>query len=209
MCHMPHSYHPPWLTHPNNIGWRVQIMKLLLMHFSEVSCHFVPCQAQIHSSVLRSSYCLILVYFKESFSYMPVRQHRTVEWLWPMRWNNGPVCRQSHICLQHWYASQETSRSMSGLWATLWTYDLPKIKCSSMSLNSTAHITRTVRSYLLRCGCHSPQFHNPINISTDSCWSRWVEATLAHCSTMLKVLLLQDKHSAHLRYVTSSEISAV
>jgi hypothetical protein len=24
------SFHPPWLDHPSNIGWSVQIMKLLI-----------------------------------------------------------------------------------------------------------------------------------------------------------------------------------
>jgi hypothetical protein len=41
---------------------------------------------------------------------------------------------------------------------------------NSTSPNSVTEITRTVWShYSLWCGCCGPQFHNPINIGTDSC----------------------------------------
>ena len=30
-CHMPHPSHSSWFYHPHNIGWGVQIIKLLIM----------------------------------------------------------------------------------------------------------------------------------------------------------------------------------
>jgi hypothetical protein len=33
-CYMPHPSYPPWFDHPNNIWWRVQIIKLLIIQFS-------------------------------------------------------------------------------------------------------------------------------------------------------------------------------
>jgi hypothetical protein len=33
--------HPLWFGHPNNIWWRAQIMKLLIMQFSPASCYFL------------------------------------------------------------------------------------------------------------------------------------------------------------------------
>jgi hypothetical protein len=41
-CYMPHPSHFPWLDHPNNIWWIVQIMKPLIMQSSLASCHFLP-----------------------------------------------------------------------------------------------------------------------------------------------------------------------
>ena len=38
MCHMPCWFNP---HHPNNILWGVQIVKLLIMQFSPVSCYFL------------------------------------------------------------------------------------------------------------------------------------------------------------------------
>jgi len=36
-CYIPRPSHPPWLDHPNNILWSVQVMKLLIMKSSPVS----------------------------------------------------------------------------------------------------------------------------------------------------------------------------
>jgi hypothetical protein len=36
--------HPPWLDHPQHIWLSVQVTKLLIMHFSPASCHFLPLQ---------------------------------------------------------------------------------------------------------------------------------------------------------------------
>jgi hypothetical protein len=33
MCHMPHPFHSSWFYHSHNIGWAVQIIKLLFMYF--------------------------------------------------------------------------------------------------------------------------------------------------------------------------------
>jgi len=38
-CCMPRTSHLPWLDHPNHIGWRVQITKLVITEFS--SCCFL------------------------------------------------------------------------------------------------------------------------------------------------------------------------
>jgi hypothetical protein len=43
---MSHPSHPPWLDHSNYTWQWVQALKLLLMHFSLTSCHFVPLQAK-------------------------------------------------------------------------------------------------------------------------------------------------------------------
>jgi len=39
---MPHQSHPHSFYHPNYIWSGVQIMKLLIMHFSSASCYFLP-----------------------------------------------------------------------------------------------------------------------------------------------------------------------
>ena len=44
-CHTPRPYHPPSSDHPNNVGRAVQIMKLLIMKFSQVSCFFLYLRA--------------------------------------------------------------------------------------------------------------------------------------------------------------------
>jgi hypothetical protein len=41
-CHVPHPFHPPLFNYPNNIWVGVQIMKLLIIQASPVSCSF-PC----------------------------------------------------------------------------------------------------------------------------------------------------------------------
>jgi hypothetical protein len=38
-CSMLHASHPPWFHNPNNIWWRVRIMKLFVMQISPASCH--------------------------------------------------------------------------------------------------------------------------------------------------------------------------
>jgi hypothetical protein len=62
-CCMPYPSHYPWFNHPNNIFWRVQIMKLLIENlkswsFSLCNC-FLPCHFIPHGilfSTLFSSY---------------------------------------------------------------------------------------------------------------------------------------------------------
>ena len=41
-CHMPRPSHLSRFYHPNNIGWGVQIIKLLIMWLSPLSCYPVP-----------------------------------------------------------------------------------------------------------------------------------------------------------------------
>jgi hypothetical protein len=55
--HLPHAYHMPrpfypYSGHSNNIWWRVQIMKFLIMKFSPVSSLFIPLRSNILLSVL-------------------------------------------------------------------------------------------------------------------------------------------------------------
>jgi hypothetical protein len=33
LCYMSFTFHPPWFDYPNNICWRIQIMKLLIIEF--------------------------------------------------------------------------------------------------------------------------------------------------------------------------------
>jgi hypothetical protein len=33
-CHMSRPPHPPWFRHPNNIRWRIQTVKFIIMRFS-------------------------------------------------------------------------------------------------------------------------------------------------------------------------------
>jgi len=48
-CYMPRPPYPPWLDHTNNICWRVQVTKQLIMQSSPSSRHFFS-QGQISSS---------------------------------------------------------------------------------------------------------------------------------------------------------------
>jgi hypothetical protein len=53
-CHMPHPPHPPWFNHPNNIRWRIQAMKFIIMQFSLRSV-FLPFTSKYpHHSILRN-----------------------------------------------------------------------------------------------------------------------------------------------------------
>jgi hypothetical protein len=36
-CHMCSPPHPPWFNHPNNIQWRIQVMKLIIVSL----CHYI------------------------------------------------------------------------------------------------------------------------------------------------------------------------
>jgi hypothetical protein len=44
-CHMSRPPHPPWFNHPNNIRWRIQAMKFIIMQFSPRSV-FIPFRSQ-------------------------------------------------------------------------------------------------------------------------------------------------------------------
>jgi len=41
-CYMLRLSHSSRLDHPNNTGWRVQIIKLIIMQFPPLPCYFVP-----------------------------------------------------------------------------------------------------------------------------------------------------------------------
>lgn len=42
VCYMPSSSHPPSFDHPIISWWGAQIMNLIIMQFSTVSCYFLP-----------------------------------------------------------------------------------------------------------------------------------------------------------------------
>jgi hypothetical protein len=50
-CYMSHPSHPPWLDHPNNIWWTVQVMKLIIMQTSPASRHFLLCPNTLLSTL--------------------------------------------------------------------------------------------------------------------------------------------------------------
>jgi hypothetical protein len=35
-CHMSRLPHPPWFNQPNTIRWRIQVMKFIIMQFSDM-----------------------------------------------------------------------------------------------------------------------------------------------------------------------------
>jgi hypothetical protein len=45
-CYMPRPSHRNWFDHNNNIQWRLQIMKRLIMKFSSALCHFIPLRSK-------------------------------------------------------------------------------------------------------------------------------------------------------------------
>jgi hypothetical protein len=49
--HMTHPSHPPCFDHPNNTGWTVQTMQLLIMQFAPTSCHFIPLRSKYYNYV--------------------------------------------------------------------------------------------------------------------------------------------------------------
>jgi len=55
--YMPSLCGPLWLNHPNNIWWRVQIMKLIIIQFSASSCDFLPlrCKWTCHTSIVSTT----------------------------------------------------------------------------------------------------------------------------------------------------------
>jgi hypothetical protein len=57
-CHMSRPPHSPWLNHPNNIRWRTQVMKFIIMHFSPRSV-FLPFRSKYpqHSVLKNLSLC--------------------------------------------------------------------------------------------------------------------------------------------------------
>jgi hypothetical protein len=65
---MPRLAHPHWFDHPNNIWWRVKIMKLLIVHFSLASCYFSSFVRYSHQLfVLKTSWMYFLMGVSASF----------------------------------------------------------------------------------------------------------------------------------------------
>jgi hypothetical protein len=54
-CYMSHPPHPPWFNHPNNIQWRIQVMKFIIIQFSSQSV-FLPFRSKylLQHSVLKN-----------------------------------------------------------------------------------------------------------------------------------------------------------
>jgi hypothetical protein len=55
-CHIPRPSHPLRCDHPNGIWWGVQIIKLLFMQSSPVSCYVTPAR----SLCLSQQFCYVL-----------------------------------------------------------------------------------------------------------------------------------------------------
>jgi hypothetical protein len=51
-CHMSRQPHPPWFNHPNNIRWRMQAMKFIIMKFSSLSVFF-PLRSRLVTCLYR------------------------------------------------------------------------------------------------------------------------------------------------------------
>jgi hypothetical protein len=66
-CYMPCPSHPPWLDHSNYTWRRVQPMKLLIMQFSPLSCHFIT-EWATKTNYLVYSYCICMFHiYKKTF----------------------------------------------------------------------------------------------------------------------------------------------
>ena len=59
--HMPRPSHSSWFDRPNNIGWGVQIIKLLMMQFSPLPCYLVPLRPKYSQHpILKHPQCMFL-----------------------------------------------------------------------------------------------------------------------------------------------------
>jgi hypothetical protein len=68
--------HPPWFNHPNNIRWRIQAVKFIIMQFSSRSV-FLPFRSKYlpQHSILKN---LQFVYLSQSerLSFVPIQHNR-------------------------------------------------------------------------------------------------------------------------------------
>ena len=55
-CHTPRPSHSSQFYHPHNIGWGVQIIKLLIMYFSLLSCYPIPLRPKYSPQQTRKLY---------------------------------------------------------------------------------------------------------------------------------------------------------
>jgi len=65
-CYIPPLSHPLWLHHLDNIWWRIQAVKLLIMHSYPASCHFLigtnVLLSTLFSAPTHKVYCLICTF---------------------------------------------------------------------------------------------------------------------------------------------------
>jgi phosphate starvation-inducible membrane PsiE len=57
VCHMSSPLHPPWFNHLNNIQWRIQVMKFIIMQFSLQSA-FLPLGSNILNTLFSKTLSL-------------------------------------------------------------------------------------------------------------------------------------------------------
>jgi hypothetical protein len=72
-CHMSHPPQPPWFNHPNNIRWRIQAAKFIIMQFSPWSI-FIPFMSKYppQHPVLKNPQTMFLP-LSERPSFAPIR----------------------------------------------------------------------------------------------------------------------------------------
>jgi hypothetical protein len=68
--YMSLSFQHPWFDHPNNIWWNVQVTKLLIMHSSLASRHFLPFEFKYSPQhpVLKHSQSMFFPYMTDHVS---------------------------------------------------------------------------------------------------------------------------------------------
>jgi hypothetical protein len=76
---MSHPPHPPWFNHPNNIRWRIQAMKSIIMKYSSRFV-FLPFRSKYQHSVLKHPQSMFLPQ-SERPSFAPIQYN----------WQNRPV----------------------------------------------------------------------------------------------------------------------
>jgi hypothetical protein len=64
-CHMSRPPQPPWFNHPNNMRWRIQAVKFIIMQFSPRSVFITLGPNILLNTVLRNpqSMFLLLKYY--------------------------------------------------------------------------------------------------------------------------------------------------
>jgi hypothetical protein len=75
-CHMFCPLHPPWFNYPNNIWWRIQVMKFIIMYFSSRSV-FLPFRSKYlpQHTVLKNPQSMFLPQ-SERPSFAPIQHNR-------------------------------------------------------------------------------------------------------------------------------------
>jgi hypothetical protein len=75
-CNMSRPPHPPWFHHPNNIRWRIQAMKFIIVQFYSWSI-FLPFRSKYppQHSVLKNPQSVFLPQ-SERPSFPPIQNNR-------------------------------------------------------------------------------------------------------------------------------------